>query len=389
MHLIAASGLAEGTREWLDPYLAVIRETFEEIVVLAPRRKEPRELALVLPTFAAPSRQGYATTIRIFAEKALKGALQPAQHHVAASDYETHLMRDFFDENRSFLADANKNVKSAVEKFLELWKGARLPLSHLGRLSSKPGFPSPAQDNHLSPKSFLAAMAWATQPAEPHPAWLLPLFDASRHADASDDGPSDGSRHRPPIDYESLFDALTVRWSGCGTRTHRGQIVLDPQFAAIDLMGAVLLDLSHCTIDEIVLLDGEYGQVNTWEEKHQAEYRHLRVKDEQGKNLERMDVLLDRLVYVATAGEFANLFIPGQTCRPERVFQTGEPLGPSEGVSTLPPNPKMNPPLLYSGITLLTSWLAGFVNEDTRNKLYRIENAERSFVYVNADYEGK
>jgi hypothetical protein len=49
----------------------------------------------------------------------------------------------------------------------------------------------------------------------------------------------------------------------------------------------------------------------------------------------------------------------------------------------------MNPPLLYSGITLLTSWLAGFVNEDTRNKLYRIENAERSFVYVNADYEGK
>jgi hypothetical protein len=158
-----------------------------------------------------------------------------------------------------------------------------------------------------------------------------------------------------------LFDEMSIEWEERGRAHCFGHLVIDPQFAVVDVMAAMLLDLSEYRLCDLILLDGEisYGG--------------------------ETPSLLDQVIYVFEPMEFANMFIPGRKARVAAAFQSGQRF--DGGRMEVYPNPKMNPPLLDSGILLLKTWLSGHVTAEQVARLRLLPNVERNHVHVPSERE--
>ncbi len=116
-------------------------------------------------------------------------------------------------------------------------------------------------------------------------------------------------------------DELSIHWKDKKSEA-TGLLVLDREYGAVDIMGAVQLTLD-CAVSEVTLLDGEAHSAN--------------------------DPPLDRDVFLITPDELAKMFVPGKKARAEAHFKSGDNLGPC----LFCPLPKMNPPFFGTAPHLL------------------------------------
>ncbi len=190
-----------------------------------------------------------------------------------------------------------------------------------------------------------------------------PLIEKWVATSSSKEGQSE--KHIPaknqwgPVNAEIIplgADEVGVTWPPHESRSSTGLLVIDPEFGAIDKIGCVTLRV-NCNVSGLKLFDGEI--------------------DPDGNPL-------DRDIFLFEPEEFAKLFIPGEQATACYHFRGGRNLRHDREPYMFYPNPKMNPPLLASGIPLLRTVFPTIYGR-RKDDLQNISNTERYSVGVDAE----
>jgi class 3 adenylate cyclase len=178
MHLAAASGLAEHTDEWMNPYLTAVREAFEEISVLVPTGDPKRPLKFAKPVLFDDRRQTRPNEVAVstratydiqnLTRKVLQiqlknAALAPSEiEQLARCDEPYWPIADLAigHSRTDFRNRARDDIHETLMARIRLWADGRVPEYRAGFV------PQPVK---TAGREYSGDFGVA--------AWLLPLFD--------------------------------------------------------------------------------------------------------------------------------------------------------------------------------------------------------------------